>query len=88
MKRSSAIRPSLSKWLGLLAILYTAYLFKTAMGVNISNRYSASWLLKVPLEPLWSSKTELCLEFRTLCTARSTFQHKIQDRVDLLKRSG
>ena len=33
----------------ILGILYGAYLAKTEMGINISNRYSAPALFKVPL---------------------------------------
>jgi hypothetical protein len=85
MKRSLSIRHAPQKMIGLVAIIYGVYLFKTAMGIDISNSYSAPKLIKVPLQPLWENKTELCAEFQTLCTARSNFYHKVQRQIDRIK---
>jgi hypothetical protein len=73
------------KLIGLMVVIYGAYLLKTAMGINISNSYSAPKLIKVPLQPLWDHKTVLCAEFQTLCTARSNFYHKVQRQIDRIK---
>lgn len=74
--------------LALTVVVYGAYLLKTAMGVNVSNRYSASWIFKVPLEPLWDHKTALCEEFQTLCTLRDRVKTKVQHRIEAAKHSG
>jgi hypothetical protein len=88
MKHFLSIRHAPQKAIGILVILYGAYLLKTAMGINISNSHSASWLLKVPLQPLWANKAALCEEFQTLCTARNSIQHKLQHRIDRIKGAG
>lgn len=68
-----------------LVLFYGAYLLKTALGVNVSSSYSASWIFKVPLEPLWAHKAELCAEFQTLCSVRSSLRHRVQSRLDRIK---
>jgi hypothetical protein len=88
MKQLWSTRKTSQKLIGLLAILYGAYLLKTAMGINLSSNHSASWLLKVPLQPLWANKTALCEEFQTLCTARSSIKHKLQHRINHIKGAG
>jgi hypothetical protein len=85
MKRLLSTRKAPQKIIGLLAIIYGTYLLKTAMGINVSSSYSAPSLLKVPLQPLWANKAALCEQFQTLCTARSSFHHKVQHRIDLIK---
>jgi hypothetical protein len=85
MKRLLSIRKSPQKLIGLVVILYGAYLLKTAMGINLSSNHSASWVLKVPLQPLWANKAALCEEFQTLCTVRNSLQHKIRHRIERLK---
>jgi hypothetical protein len=87
MKRLLSIRHAPRTIIGLMVIIYGAYLLKTAVGINISNHYSAPKLIKVPLQPLWANKTELCEQFQTLCTARSSLQHKIQYRIDRIKEA-
>ena len=62
----------------ILGVLYSAYLVKTLMGVNISNRYSAAGIFKAPLQPIQSHSTQLCQEFQTLCKIRSKIKHKYQ----------
>jgi hypothetical protein len=74
--------------LALTVAVYGIYLLKTAMGINFSNRYSASWILKVPLEPLWAHKAALCEEFQTLCTLRDRVKNKVQHRIETAKHSG
>jgi hypothetical protein len=81
-------RPPCSRMIEVMVLLYGIYLVKTAAGLNLSNRYTASWILKVPLEPLWNNKTTVCAEFQTLCSVRSAIQHSIQNRVNHLKRLG
>jgi hypothetical protein len=73
--------------IGLMAIIYGVYLLKTAMGINVLNSYSAPALFKVPLQPMWANQRQLCLDFQTLCTARSSLQHKIQYRINRLKEA-
>jgi hypothetical protein len=85
MKRLLSIRRVPQTMVGLLAIIYGAYLLKTAMGINVSNSYSAPRFVKIPLQPLWANKAALCQEFQTLCTARSSFYHKVQHRIDRIK---
>jgi hypothetical protein len=85
MKRLLSRRHAPQKFIGLLVVIYGVYLLKTAMGINISSRYSAPSLIKVPLQPLWANKTELCAEFQTVCTARSSFYHKVQRQIDRIK---
>ncbi len=74
--------------LALIVMVYGAYLLKTVMGINVSHRYSASWILKAPLEPLWSHKTALCEEFQTLCTLRERVRNKVQHRIETTRHSG
>jgi uncharacterized membrane protein YqhA len=85
MKRLFSIRHAPQKMIGLVVIIYGVYLLKTAMGINVSNRYSAPLLIKVPLQPMWAHQRELCQQFQTLCTARSSLQHKIQYRINRIK---
>jgi hypothetical protein len=59
-----------------VGVLYSAYLLKTLMGINLSNSYSATGLFKVPLQPIQSQGTELCQEFQTLCKIRSKIKHR------------
>jgi hypothetical protein len=66
----------------ILGVLYSAYLLKTLMGINISTRYSAAGILKVPLRPIRSHSTELCQQFPTLCKIRSKIKYKY-DRLKL-----
>jgi hypothetical protein len=78
------------KILGALAtvgLIYSIYLLKTLLGINVSNHYSAPWILKVPLEPLLSHKASLCTEFQTLCTLRSQILHQVQPRIEKAKRA-
>jgi hypothetical protein len=71
--------------LTLMMTLYGFYLIKTLMGINLSNRYSASSFLKFPLEPIWAHKTELCKEFQGFCTFRTEIQKKFQYRIKQVK---
>jgi hypothetical protein len=83
----------MNRWLGrstkitlaLVITLYSAYLLKTLMGINISGRYSASEIFKAPLDPLFSHGTQLCDEFQTLCDLRSKIQFKVQRRIERLR---
>jgi hypothetical protein len=83
----------MNRWLGrptkmtlaLLVILYSAYLLKTLLGINISGRYSASHIFKAPLDPFFSHGTALCEEFQTLCNLRSKIQFKVQRRIERLR---
>ncbi|MGB8698200.1 MAG: hypothetical protein WCD18_02180 [Thermosynechococcaceae cyanobacterium] len=81
------LKPKTKLFLALMMTLYGAYLFKTFMGINISNRYSASWIFKMPLEPLWAHKPELCQEFHSLCTLRSVVQKKVQHKIEQVKQA-
>jgi hypothetical protein len=56
--------------------LYSLYLLKTLMGINLSHSYSAKGILKAPLQPIKSNSTELCQEFQTLCKIRTKIRHK------------
>jgi hypothetical protein len=85
MKRLLSLRHAPQKMIGLMAIIYGVYLLKTAMGINVLSSYSAPSLLKVPLQPMWANQKELCQQFKTLCTARNSLQHKIQYRIDRIK---
>jgi hypothetical protein len=77
-----------SRWvLVAIALMYGVYLTKTAMGVNISKRYSASWVFKVPLEPLQSHKSELCDDFQTLCTIHHKVRNKVNRQVNRIRRA-
>jgi hypothetical protein len=78
---------SIKALLTLTTMLYGVYLLKTLLGINVLNHYSAPWVLKVPLEPLLSHKTELCTEFQTLCILRSKIFHAIQPRIEKAKRA-
>jgi hypothetical protein len=60
----------------ILGVLYSAYLLKTLMGINVSTRYSAAGIFKAPLRPIRSYSTELCQQFPTLCKIRSKIKHK------------
>ncbi len=73
--------------MALTVTVYSAYLLKTLLGINISSHYSAPWIVKLPLEPLLSHKATLCAEFQTLCTLRSQILHKVQPRIDKAKRA-
>ncbi|WP_404787898.1 hypothetical protein [Altericista sp. CCNU0014] len=70
-----------------IGAMYGVYLLKTLLGINLSNSHSASWVLKAPLEPVWSHRTELCGEFQTLCTLRSRIMHKVQNQIVQAKRA-
>jgi hypothetical protein len=74
-------------FLVLTATIYSAYLLKTLLGINISSRYSAPWIVKLPLAPLLSHKGTLCAEFQTLCTLRSQILHEVQPRIEKAKRA-
>jgi hypothetical protein len=74
-------------FLAITATVYSAYLLKTLLGINISSRYSAPWIVKLPLEPLLSHKSTLCAEFQTLCTLRSQILHRVQPRIEKAKRA-
>jgi hypothetical protein len=87
MKRLLSVRHVPQKMIGLMAIIYGVYLLKTAMGINVSNSYSAPSLFKVPLQPMWANQRELCKQFQTLCVARNSLQHKIQYRINLIKKA-
>jgi hypothetical protein len=73
--------------LALTTAVYSVYLLKTVLGINVSNHYSAPWILKLPLEPLLSHKAALCSEFKTLCTLRSQIFHQVQPRIEKAKRA-
>ncbi len=73
--------------MALTVTVYSAYLLKTLLGINISSHYSAPWIVKLPLEPLLSHKATLCAEFQTLCTLRSQILHKVQPHIDKAKRA-
>ncbi|NJM76852.1 MAG: hypothetical protein HC852_15000 [Acaryochloridaceae cyanobacterium RU_4_10] len=74
--------------LALTVTVYGTYLIKTAMGINVSNHYSAPWVFKAPLKPLWSHQAALCEEFQTLCTLRDRVKNKVQHRLEAAKHSG
>jgi hypothetical protein len=73
--------------LALTTAIYSAYLLKTLLGINVSNHYSAPWILKLPLEPLLSHKTVLCTELQTLCALRSRVFHGVQPQIEKVKRA-
>lgn len=60
----------------ILGVLYSVYLVKTLIGINISNRHSAADILKTPLQPIQSHSAELCQEFQTLCKMRTKIKSK------------
>jgi hypothetical protein len=59
-----------------LGVLYSAYLLKTLMGIDLSTNYSASKIIKAPLHPIRTHSAELCQEFQTLCKIRSKIKQK------------
>jgi hypothetical protein len=79
--------PKLFGALATVGLIYSIYLLKTLLGINFSNQYSAPWILKVPLEPLFSYKASLCIEFQSLCTLRSQILHQVQPRIEKAKRA-
>jgi hypothetical protein len=85
MKRSFGRLPQ--AFIALTIMVYGTYLLKTIMGINVLNHYSAPSFLKLPLEPVWSHKAELCAEFQPLCTLRGQIMHKVKNRIDQAKRS-
>lgn len=60
----------------IIGSLYSLYLLKTLMGINLSNSYSATGIFKAPLQPIKSHSSELCQEFQTLCKIRTKIKHK------------
>lgn len=70
-----------------MGVIYGVYLLKTLLGINISNRYSASWILKVPIQPVLTHKAELCGEFKPVCLFRSQIMHKVQNQIAQTKRA-
>lgn len=85
MKRSFGRLPQ--AFIALMIMMYGTYLFKTIMGINISNHYSAPRILKLPLNPVWAHKSELCAEFQTLCTLRGQILFKVKNRIEQVKRA-
>jgi hypothetical protein len=81
------LRKSPKVFLTVMGAMYGIYLLKTLLGINVSSRYSASWILKMPIQPVLTHKAELCGEFKSVCTFRSQIMHKIQNRIALAKRS-
>jgi hypothetical protein len=70
-----------------LLLIYGIYLLKTIMGINVSNQYSAPRLLKVPLEPIWANKTEICNELQALCLFSHKIQQKVQHQIEQAKHA-
>jgi hypothetical protein len=87
MKQGFGKSPNFLGALTFIVSIYSIYLLKTLLGINVSNHYSAPWILKVPLEPLFSHKAELCTDFQTLCSLRSQIFHRVQPHIDKAKRA-
>jgi hypothetical protein len=87
MKQGFGKSPKFFGTLTFIVSVYSLYLLKTLLGINVSNHYSAPWILKVPLEPLLSHKTELCTDFQSLCSLRSQIFHQVQPRIEKAKRA-
>ncbi|HEY9828358.1 MAG TPA: hypothetical protein V6D19_23200 [Stenomitos sp.] len=68
-----------------VGLLYGLYLLKTALGVNLSNQYSAPMVFKLPIKPLWANKAELCSDHRSICAVRHQLRNKIEYRIQQLK---
>jgi hypothetical protein len=87
MKQGFGKSPKFLGALTFIVSIYSLYLLKTLLGINVSNHYSAPWILKVPLEPLLTHKAELCTDFQTLCTLRSQILHQVQPQIEKAKRA-
>jgi hypothetical protein len=87
MKQGFEKSPKFWGALTVIVSIYSLYLLKTLLGINVSNHYSAPWILKVPLEPLFSHKAELCNDFGALCNLRSQILHKVQPHIERAKRA-
>jgi hypothetical protein len=85
MKRWPSQSPKM--FLAVMGAIYAIYLLKTLLGINISNRYSASWILKMPIQPVLTHKAELCGEFKPVCIFRSQIMHKVQNQLTQAKRA-
>jgi hypothetical protein len=85
MKQSLRRLPQI--FIALTIMTYGAYLLKTIMGINVLSHYSAPSILKLPLEPVWSHKAELCAGFQPLCALRGQIMHKVKNRIDQVKRA-
>jgi hypothetical protein len=85
MKRSFGRLPRV--FIALTFLVYGTYMLKTIMGINVLTHYSAPNFLKLPLEPVWSHKAELCAEFQPLCALRSQIMHKVNNRIEQAKRA-
>jgi hypothetical protein len=85
MKRRLGKPPKI--FLAVTTVIYSVYLLKTVLGINISSRYSAPSIIKLPLQPLLSHKAALCSEFQTLCNLRSHIFHEVQPRIEKAKRA-
>ena len=77
---------SIPKAIPVLAVIYGLYLFKTLLGINLSNQYSADWVFKAPLYPIEASKEKLCQELETVCAARKDLKYNVQKGVNKTKR--
>jgi hypothetical protein len=81
------LRKSPKVFLTVMGAMYGIYLLKTLLGINVSNRYSASWILKLPIQPVLTHKAELCVEFKPVCLFRSQIVHKVQNQIAQAKRT-
>lgn len=71
--------------ISVILLLYGAYLTKTLLGINISGRHSASWILKAPIDPLYNKKDEFCMELQSACQWRRTIRNKVQKKIEQAK---
>ncbi|MFM2429668.1 MAG: hypothetical protein RLZZ511_881 [Cyanobacteriota bacterium] len=60
MGQSNLSKPSaskrLQKFIALTLLVYGLYLVKSACGINITDRYSAPWWVKLPIASIMESR--------------------------------
>ncbi len=56
MKRSKMGVRSLRRGFIWLLGLYSLYLLKSALGINLLPNYSAAWVLKLPIQPILDAR--------------------------------